>query len=132
MKLLLDTHVLLWVAGGDIGSPRGLPAEAAVLLGDPDHELVFSTTSIWEVSIKTGLGRPDFNIDPRLLRKGLLDNGYTQLPICSEHALAVSSLPNHHRDPFDRILIAQATVEGITLVTADPFVAAYPGPIRKL
>jgi hypothetical protein len=85
-----------------------------------------------EVTIKTGLGREDFKADPHLLRRGLLDNGYVELPITSEHTLAVSHLPHHHKDPFDRLLVAQATVEGITLLTSDPIVASYPGPIRKV
>jgi len=84
------------------------------------------------VAIKRGLGRDDFQVDPRLLRRGLLDNGYAELPIRSEHAVAVDGLPTHHKDPFDRLLVAQAQVEGITLLTADPLVALYPGPIRRV
>ena len=75
-------------------------------------------------------GRPDFRAEPRLLRRGLLDNGYTELPIASVHAVALDTLPPLHKDPFDRILVAQAMVEGITLLTADPLVARYPGPVR--
>lgn len=126
MKLLLDTHLLLWAAGDQ------LPGQIAVLIDDADNELVFSAASIWEIVIKNGLGRPDFSVDPHLLRRGLLDNGYVELPITSEHGLAVSRLPNHHKDPFDRILVAQAVVEGIMLLTSDPVVAQYPGPIRKV
>jgi len=84
------------------------------------------------VTIKRALGRDDFEVDPHLLRRGLLDNGYGELPISSEHALAVGALPDLHKDPFDRILIAQATVEGVTLLTSDAVVATYPGPIRKV
>lgn len=127
MKLLLDTHLLLCAAG----LPERLPMAARTLLDDPQHELLFSSASLWEIVIKRGLGREDFRVDPRLLRRGLLDNGYTELPIASEHALAVDSLPAIHKDPFDRILVAQATVEGIVLLTADPLVAQYPGPIRQ-
>ncbi len=126
MKLLLDTHLLLWAAG----SGDQLSAEAAFLIDDPANELLFSAASIWEITIKNGLGRVDFKVDPYLLLRSLLDNGYTQLSIDSEHALAVSQLPNHHKDPFDRILIAQAIVEAITLLTSDPMVAGYTGPIR--
>lgn len=126
MKLLLDTHILLWAAG----EPDRLSASTRALIEDPEHELVFSAASLWEIAIKRGLGRPDFVADPRLLRRGMLDNGYTELPITSEHALAVDTLPHLHRDPFDRILVAQATVEGMILVTADPVVVSYPGPIR--
>ena len=128
MKLLLDTHLLLWAAG----EPEQLPVAALALLNDPRNELLFSAASLWEVAIKRGLGRPDFRVDPRLLRRGLLDNGYSELPITSEHAVAVDGLPPIHKDPFDRILVAQSIVEGIALLTADPLVAQYAGPIRKV
>ena len=128
MKLLLDTHILLWAAN----EPERLSAQAIALLEDPDNELLFSAASLWEVSIKNSLGRDDFKVDARLLRRGLLDNGYVELPITSAHAVYVESLPAIHKDPFDRILIAQATAEGITLVTADGMVAKYPGPIRQV
>jgi len=126
MKLLLDTHVLLWAAG----SPDQLSPAARALLEDLNNELVFSAASLWEISIKRGLGRADFQVDARVLRRGLLDNGYLELSITSEHAVFIDSLPSIHKDPFDRILIAQATVEGITLLTADALIAQYPGPIR--
>ncbi len=126
MKLLLDTHLLLWAANG----PECLSARAKVYFDDAEHELLFSAASIWEVAIKSGLGRVDFKVDARLLRRGLLDNGYGELPITSAHAVFVESLPPIHKDPFDRILVAQATVEGITLLTADSVVARYPGPIE--
>jgi PIN domain nuclease of toxin-antitoxin system len=128
VKLLLDTHLLLRAAG----SNGGVSAKAAALIDDPANSLIFSAASIWEVAIKNGLGRADFRADARLLRRGLLDNGYVELPITSEHAVAASALPNRHKDPFDRMLIAQATCEGITLATSDRIVAAYPGPIRKV
>jgi PIN domain nuclease of toxin-antitoxin system len=128
MKLLLDTHLLLWAAG----NPARLPAGARELLDDPQNEPIFSSASLWKVAIKHGLGRGDFRVDARLLRRGLVDNGYGELPITSEHAVALDSLPRIHRDPFDRILIAQSMVEGITLLTADPLVAQYPAPIRKV
>lgn len=126
MKLLLDTHLLLWAAS----APERLPAGARALLEDAANELLFSAASLWEVTIKAGLGRDDFRVDARVLRRGLLDNGYTELPISSAHAVAVAGLPNLHRDPFDRLLVAQAGVEGITLLTSDEAVAGYPGPIR--
>ena len=88
--------------------------------------------SDWEVTIKNSLGRDDFRVDPRLLRRGLLDNGYAELPVTSAHAVQVSGLPDIHRDPFERLLVAQAQCEGITLLTADEIVAQYPGPIRKV
>lgn len=128
MKLLLDTHLLLWAAG----NPERLSTDARDLIEAPDNELFFSAASLWEIAIKRGLGRDDFQVDARLLRRGLLDNGYSELPIGSEHAVAIDSLPSLHKDPFDRMLVAQATIEGITLLTADALVAAYPGPIRKI
>lgn len=128
MKLLLDTHLLLWAAG----EPDRLSKQARALLEAPENELFFSAASLWEIVIKRGLGREDFKADARLLRRGLLDNGYSELPIGSEHAVALESLPPLHKDPFDRILVAQAQVEGITLLTADRNVAQYPGPIRSV
>ena len=128
MKLLLDTHLLLWAAG----EPKRLPKDIRTLLEDRDNELLFSAASLWEVAIKSGLGRKDFRVEARLLRRGLLDNGYSELPIVSDHVVAIESLPPIHKDPFDRLLVAQAAVEGITLLTNDPVVAEYPGPIRKL
>jgi PIN domain nuclease of toxin-antitoxin system len=126
MKLLLDTHLLLWAAQGI----EHLPLDAHGLMGEPENELFFSAASLWEIVIKCGLGRKDFKVDPRLLRRGLLDNGYSELPILSAHAIAVSSLPPIHKDPFDRLLVAQAIVEGITLLTADILMAKYPGPVQ--
>jgi PIN domain nuclease of toxin-antitoxin system len=128
MKLLLDTHVLLWAAG----EPARLSASARRLINDADNEPLFSVASLWEIAIKRGLGRKDFQVDARLLRRGLLDNGYSELPIMSDHVVAVEDLPAIHKDPFDRLLVAQATVEGITLLTLDLVVARYPGPIRRL
>ena len=128
MKLLLDTHLLLWAAG----EPQRLSKRARTLIGNPDNELLFSAASLWEVAIKRGLGRKDFKVDARLLRRGLLDNGYSELPILSDHVVATESLPLIHKDPFDRILVAQATVEGVTLLTIDSLVSEYPGPIRTV
>ena len=128
MNLLLDTHVLLWAAA----MPERLSASARTMLDAPEHTLLFSTASIWEVAIKSGLGRDDFEADAGLLRRGLLDNGYEELAITSTHAIATSDLPPIHRDPFDRVLIAQARVEGALLLTADEAIAGYPGSIQKI
>ena len=128
MKVLLDTHVLLWAAG----EQARLARDARELIEDRDTELVFSAVSIWEVAIKNGLGRDDFSVDPRLLRRGLLENGYTELAVTGSHAVAVDSLPPLHKDPFDRMLVAQAQVEGFLLLTADPAVASYRGSIRMV
>jgi len=102
------------------------------LIDDPLNEPAFSPASLWEIAIKCGLGRADFQVDARLLRRGLLDNGYLELTITSEHAVAVAGLPPIHKDPFDRLLVAQSLVEGITLLTADPLVARYPAPVQKI
>lgn len=128
MKLLLDTHLLLWAAG----APGRLSSKTQDLISKPASELMFSTASIWEVVIKNALGRSDFCIEPQQLRDGLIQNGYHELTIRSEHALAVGLLPPIHKDPFDRILIAQAQVENVTLLTTDDQVARYPGPIQSV
>jgi PIN domain nuclease of toxin-antitoxin system len=128
MKLLLDTHLLLWAAG----QPERLAPDTRAMLEAPENELLFSAASLWEVVIKRSLGRDDFKVDPRLLRRGLLDNGYSELPIGSEHVVAIANLPAIHKDPFDRILVAQAIVEGITLLTADATVAQYSELVRLI
>lgn len=128
MKLLLDTHVLLWAAG----EPEHLSPTARELLSAPQNELIFSAASLWEIAIKRTLGRDDFHVEPRLLRRGLLDNGYAELSVTSQHTVATDTLPPIHKDPFDRLLLAQALTEGITLVTADARLAQYPGPVRQV
>lgn len=128
MKLLLDTHLLLWAAG----QPDRLSKTARDLIDAESSELMFSTASLWEIVIKRSLGREDFKVDARLLRRGLLDNGYGELPIASEHVVAIDTLPPLHKDPFDRVLIAQALVEGIVLLTTDGAVACYPAPVRAV
>jgi PIN domain nuclease of toxin-antitoxin system len=125
---LLDTHVLLWAAG----QPDKLSERARSLLNDPANTLMFSAVSLWEIAIKQGLGRNDFRVDVHLLRRGLLDNGYSELAVTSAHAVAVDLLPSLHKDPFDRMLVAQTLVEGVTLVTADTQVAQYPVAIEKI
>ena len=128
MKLLLDTQLLLWAAA----QPERLSSRARLYLNEVGNELLFSAASLWELAIKTTLGRDDFRAEPRVLRRGLLDNGYLELPITSEHAVTIDTLPPLHKDPFDRILLAQALVEGITLLTADAQLARYRGPVRKV
>lgn len=128
MILLLDTHLLLWAAG----TPERLSEQAHRMIADPDNTLWFSAASLWEITIKRGLGRADFRVEPHLFRRGLLNNGYVELPITSQHAIATEHLPHLHKDPFDRMLIAQAETEGALLLTSDEVVARYPGPIRKV
>jgi PIN domain nuclease of toxin-antitoxin system len=126
MKLLVDTHLLLWAAG----DPDRLPAEAREAIADVGNEILFSAASLWEIAIKNGLGRPDFRVDLRHLQKGLAQMGCDELPVAGAHAIAVMDLPPLHKDPFDRMLVAQAIVEGVTLLTSDRLVAQYSGPIR--
>ncbi len=126
MKLLLDTHLFIWAAL----APARLSPAARSAISAADNELLFSAASLWEIAIKRSLGRADFDVDPRVLRRGLLENLYRELPITGAHSVATDLLPPLHRDPFDRILVAQALSEGITLLTADPIVARYPGSIQ--
>ncbi len=126
MKFLIDTNLLLLAAA----APERLRPETRELIEASDTTRVFSAASIWEVAIKRGLGRDDFNVDPHVLRRGLLENGYEELPISGNHAAFVLSLPPIHKDPFDRMLAAQAQVEGITLLTSDKLLGNYPCPIK--
>jgi PIN domain nuclease of toxin-antitoxin system len=123
MKLLLDTHMLLWAAAGT------LPKKAEIMVISKNNTLYFSPASIWEIVIKKNLGRNDFKVDPEVLRRGLLDNHYQDLPITSLHTLAINDLPQIHKDPFDRMLLAQAKAEGISLLTSDRALHGYPGPV---
>ncbi|HXH94568.1 MAG TPA: type II toxin-antitoxin system VapC family toxin [Thermoanaerobaculia bacterium] len=128
MKLLLDTQILLWSAG----QSTRLSSAARKLINDPDNELLFSAASLWEIAIKNTLGREDFRVEARLLRRNLLENGYTELPITGQHAVNVDGLPRLHKDPFDRLLLAQAYSESVTLVTADAQLARYGGAVLKV
>ena len=128
MKYLLDTHFMLWVPIDD----RRISSAARSILNNAENELLFSAASIWEIAIKRSQMREDFVYEPRLLRAQLIENGYQELSINGQHAVAVESLPPIHKDPFDRILIAQAMVEGIMLLTSDSTIARYPTPICKV
>ena len=123
MKFLLDTHLLLWAAEGT------LPEKAAQYINDVTNKLFFSPASIWEIIIKSELGREDFIIDPASLYNGLLEAGYNELTITGQHTLLVSTLPPLYKDPFDRILLAQSAYEGIPLLTSDDVLSRYPGHI---
>jgi len=125
LKLLLDTHIILWLAG----APEKLSESTHALLQESDNSLFFSAARIWEIVIKLGLGRKDFKVDPSRLRKMLTQNGYAELPITAEHALKIESLPALHKDPFDRMLLAQARAEGMMLLTVDPLIAQYQDSI---
>jgi PIN domain nuclease of toxin-antitoxin system len=128
MKLLLDTHILLWAAG----EPEKLSESGRTLLMTSGNNLFFSAASIWEIVIKLGLGREDFKVDPYRLRKMLIAHGYAELVVTTEHALKVSSLPFLHKDPFDRLLIAQARTEGMLLLTGDDSVSQYQESVLAL
>ena len=121
MRLMLDTHLLLWASLRVEFLPSGVPD----ILNDPANQLLFSVVTIWEVAIKFALRRPDFTTDPVVLRQGLIDNAYTELPITGPHAAAVSGLPPIHKDPFDRMLVAQSIVHGMTILTPDPEIEQY-------
>jgi len=123
MKLLLDTHFLLWAAAGT------LPKTAEKMLTDGNNTLYFSPVSIWEIVVKKSLGRNDFKVDPEVLRRSLLDNQYLELPVTSRHALVIADLPHIHKDPFDRMLLAQAKADGISLLTSDSVLHEYSGPV---
>ncbi len=126
MKLLIDTHLLIWAA--DNGAR--LPPKARILMADPENALFFSVASLWEIAIKNGFNRADFHVDARLFRRGLIDNGYHELAILGTHIMAIDVLPPIHKDPFDRLLIAQAIVEDTILLTNDPLVAQYHDLVR--
>lgn len=128
MRLLLDTHLLLWAGY----APERLSAKARGLIEDTDNELLFSAISIAEVAIKFARGLPDFRVEPNILRQQLIDNGYKELALSSSHAVAVASLPSLHKDPFDRLLLAQARVEGIFLMTADRAMRGYVGIVIEI
>lgn len=118
---LLDTTLVLWTAV----SPDRLSKRALALVASRDVEVAFSLGTMWEVAIKTSLEKPGFKVDSTALRNGLLDQGFRQMDIRHEHIAVVARLPWHHRDPFDRLLVAQALVEGLTLLTSDRLLARY-------
>ena len=128
MQLLLDTHLLVWA----MGQPERLDPALVRLLEDPVNTPVFSVASLWELVIKRGLDRPDFRLEPTLLRQALLEAGWRELPVEAHHVLVVGQLPALHRDPFDRLLLAQAQADGLLLITADQQLAQYPGPVRRM
>ena len=128
MNLLLDTHLLLWTAV----LPQRLSARARRLIAASENQLFFSSASLWEIAVKNALKRPDFNVDTRRLWRLLLAHGYRELPVSSEHAIAVETLPVIHKDPFDRMLVAQARSEGLLLLSADQTVADYGEGVRKV
>ena len=128
MDHLLDTHLLLWLAL----EPEKLSARARIILESPANRIFFSLASIWEVAIKFGLGRKDFTLHPITLRDGLVEAGFLEMLVTSKHAAGILALPRLHRDPFDRMLIAQAIAENMQLLTSDALILQYPGPILEV
>ena len=121
MRLLLDTHILIWA----LGEPKRLPKEVRAALESPANEVLFSAASIWEVAIKAQIGRANFKVAPAEIAQAAVDSGFVELPVRAVHGARVSSLPLHHRDPFDRLLVAQAMTEPCRLVTADAILGGY-------
>jgi PIN domain nuclease of toxin-antitoxin system len=119
VSLLLDTHVFLWW----IGEPSRLPGEVTTAIADPGTLVYVSAASAWEISIKRALGRLDLRDEE--FRHGMQESGFTELPVTAAHGLAAGALPQHHRDPFDRMLVAQAAIEGMRLVTHERAMARY-------
>ena len=126
MRLLLDTHLLLWAAANS----KRLPGEARALLEDSGNDAYYSAASIWEIAIKSSLRRTDFRIDIDALLAVLPKMGLTELPVGATHAASVAKLPPIHRDPFDRLLIAQSIAEPLTLLTNDALLARYWDGVR--
>ena len=125
-RFLVDTQLLLWNVYGS----RKLPARVGRLFRDGRHEFFYSAASLWEIAIKAARGREDFAADPAAIRDTLEANGFQELPVSGQHAVALAALPSIHGDPFDRMLIAQALVEPLALITSDERLAAYPGTIE--
>ncbi|MCL2019001.1 MAG: type II toxin-antitoxin system VapC family toxin [Oscillospiraceae bacterium] len=123
MKILVDTHILIWAAGNKL-SP-----ELLEYIIDDDNILLFSSASIWEITIKYRMRKEGFNYNPISLYSGLIDAGYIELPISAKHSLQTMLLPDIHKDPFDRIMVAQALSEGLSFLTSDKTISEYPGSI---
>jgi PIN domain nuclease of toxin-antitoxin system len=126
--LLLDTHVLLWA----LGMPERLPKQTAEQIESPETQVCFSAASIWEIAIKTSAGRVSFQYSPDQIAQASRATGFHELPITSAHAAKVASLPEHHRDPFDRLLIAQALLMPANLLTTDSALLPYSELVRLI
>ena len=128
MSVLLDTHVLLWA----LAEPAKLDGETRGTIESGEIDLLFSAASIWEIAIKGGLGRRDFAIDPAEIARAALDTGFSELAVRANAAALVGRLPLLHRDPFDRLLVAQAIVEPATLYTADQQLVGYSDLVKRI
>lgn len=122
MRVLTDTHVLLWA----LLEPARLDAATRDVLESPEHRVFFSAVNIWEIAIKRALDRPDFDVEPDAVHRVAIETGFLELAVSAVHAAAVRHLPPHHRDPFDRLLIAQARTEPLLLMSDDPLISRYP------
>ena len=123
MRILVDTHIILWAAANQVSE------KVKSILENPNNTLYFSSASIWEIEIKNSRGKEDFNVDAKRLCLNLRFAGYEELGIISEHAFLISDLPKIHKDPFDRIMIAQALYEDMFFLTDDKILIKYPGSI---
>jgi PIN domain nuclease of toxin-antitoxin system len=128
VRYLVDTHVLIWQAQDS----ERLPSRAKELLQDPRNTFVLSVVSLWEILIKNSRSRGEFRVDPAHLRNGLLRSEYEELSVTAEHVLEVGRLDRLHNDPFDRLLLAQARVENVSLLTADRALLAYGAPTQSV
>jgi PIN domain nuclease of toxin-antitoxin system len=126
MRVLVDTHLLLWAAARS----RRLPRQARRLLESPTNEIHYSAASLWEIAIKLGLRRRDFRIDLGSLRPALSEMGFLELPVTGAHAERLATLPPIHKDPFDRMLVAQSLSEPLMLLTNDEALAAYGSGVQ--
>lgn len=125
-RFLLDTNILL----AALIAPDTLPTQVQAQLSDPAHSILFSAANIWEIAIKYSLGRENFNFRPEDIQRLALETGFTELPIMSDHCHRIADLPWHHRDPFDRLLVAQAQAIPAYLLTTDELLAKYSDLVR--
>ena len=121
MRVLTDTHILLWA----LLQPERLDAVRRDVLESPEHQVFFSAVNIWEIAIKRALDRLDLDVEPDVIHRAAVETGFRELPVSAVHAAAVRHLPAHHRDPFERLLIAQALTEPLLLMTDDPLISLY-------
>jgi len=128
MVVLLDTHVLLWA----LDSPQRLPDDMAAQLESPETTVYFSAASIWEIAIKTALGKIDFHYSPEDIAQAARDSSFVEIPISAAHSAKAAHLPLHHRDPFDRLLIAQALLLPAQLITTNAALAPYSELVRLI
>ena len=128
MRILLDTHILLWA----LASPKQLGKDALAAIEDPANDVLFSAASIWEIAIKASLKRADFRVSPGEISAAAVESGFRELPVYSAAAAHTAKLPVHHRDPFDRILIAQAITEPAVFYTADAQLEVYSELVHRL